>query len=275
MTATLANPILHLLTADESAAYARDGYHIQRGLLSQQDVSEVLDAFMRLAKNGPIDGLSNVPLQTAATDPLAKFPRMMHPHIHPEHPETCRLALRWLLDRRIEAILSDLMGEPPVAAQSMFYFKPPGSRGQDFHQDNFYLQVAPTTCMAAWIALDAADNGNGGLMVARGSHRIATLKPTQADMSVSMATEHVDIPAGCDVVAPQLAAGDVLFFNGQLVHGSKPNTSADRFRRSLICHYLPSSSTQIGRGYHPALKRFDGKSASFAAPKGEKGAEVH
>jgi ectoine hydroxylase-related dioxygenase (phytanoyl-CoA dioxygenase family) len=30
--------------------------------------------------------------------------------------------------------------------------------------------------------------------------------------------------------------GDVLFFNGQVIHGSLPNRSSTRFRRALIAH---------------------------------------
>ena len=55
--------------------------------------------------------------------------------------------MRYMLDSRIEGILTELMGDSPLAVQSMFYFKPPGARGQDFHQDNFYLKVKPGTCM--------------------------------------------------------------------------------------------------------------------------------
>jgi hypothetical protein len=52
-------------------------------------------------------------------------------------------------------------------------------------------------------------------------------------------------------------AGDVLFFNGALVHGSYPNTTEDRFRRSLIGHYIEGSAQQVAQFYHPAL-RMDG-----------------
>jgi ectoine hydroxylase-related dioxygenase (phytanoyl-CoA dioxygenase family) len=52
-------------------------------------------------------------------------------------------------------------------------------------------------------------------------------------------------------------AGDVLFFNGSLVHGSFPNTTTDRFRRSLIGHYIDGDAQKVGEFYHPAL-RMDG-----------------
>ena len=38
-----------------------------------------------------------------------------------------------------------------------------------------------------------------------------------------------------------MKAGDTLFFNGSLIHGSGPNRSKDRFRRSFICHYVSQS----------------------------------
>src|SRR4030095_11035978 len=102
----------------------------------------------------------------AQEDPLRTWPRVMHPH------KFMPLALRYLLDSRILDLLRVLLGEEPLAAQSMFYFKPPGARGQAWHQDNFYLRVSPGTCVAAWIAIDPSDQGNGGLQLVPGTHRM-------------------------------------------------------------------------------------------------------
>jgi len=154
-------------------------------------------------------------------------------------------------------VLAALLGEPAVAAQSMFYFKPPGARGQDFHQDNFYLRVHPGTCIAAWTAVDDSDQDNGGLLVVPGSHTFGIICPETADPSVSFTTEHLDIPAGYQAVPVDMKAGDVLFFSGSVIHGSYPNRSADRFRRSFICHYAPRSSREIAKFYKP-LYTFDG-----------------
>ena len=54
-----------------------------------------------------------------------------------------------------------------------------------------------------------------------------------------------------------MRAGDVMFFNGSIVHGSLPNTTPDRFRRSLIGHYVEGTSEQVAKGYQP-LWRMDG-----------------
>jgi hypothetical protein len=62
--------------------------------------------------------------------------------------------------------------------------------------------------------------------------------------------------------------GDVLFFNGTLVHGSYPNASTDRFRRALIGHYIDGAAEQVARFYHPAL-RMDGTPLALAeSPSG-------
>ena len=124
-------------TAIEREQFARDGFLIVRQLFSPAEVAEIRDAFMEQAKNGPVEGLSDGHYKNGdPTDPLAFYPRMMHPHRHADLP-VGPLAMRYMLDRRIEAILTGLMGEEPVAGQSMFYFKPPGARGQELHQDNY------------------------------------------------------------------------------------------------------------------------------------------
>jgi phytanoyl-CoA hydroxylase len=39
--------------------------------------------------------------------------------------------------------------------------------------------------------------------------------------------------------------GDVLFFGGLTIHGSYPNTTADRFRRGFICHFVGEHATKF------------------------------
>src|SRR6185503_187519 len=173
------------------------------------------------------------------------YPRMMHPHKHPELPLVGPLAMRYMLDERVGAILRELFdGLEPIATQSMFYFKPPGARGQDLHQDNFYLRVKPGTCMAAWLAIDDADEENGGMMCVPESHDLEIVCPQVADASKSFTTHLVEPPPGKSAVAMNLLAGDVLFFNGSVIHGSTPNTSHNRFRRALIFHYVPASTVE-------------------------------
>jgi phytanoyl-CoA hydroxylase len=221
-------------------------------------VKELVDNFMRMHAGGPIpDCFEPASPEEADGDILELYPRMMHPH------RVNELALRYLLDDRLEAVLTGLFGEEPLAAQSMLYFKPAGAKGQALHQDNFYLKVEPGTCIAAWVALDPAVEENGCLEVVPGTHEMDIFCPEEADAEVSFTRDYVPVPEGLEAVPVVMRPGDVLFFNGQLVHGSQPNRSGDRFRRSFICHYIGRSSEKMSVFYRPILD-FDGNEVEMA-----------
>ncbi|WEH13916.1 phytanoyl-CoA dioxygenase family protein [Streptomyces sp. VNUA24] len=225
--------------------FEENGFLVARGLFSPAEIEEVCDRFEALRAGGPIPGhfRPRTPAADRPADPLDSHPRVMHPHRIDE------LSLRVLLDARLRVILEGLLGEEVLAAQSMFYFKPPGARGQALHQDNFYLRVEPGTCVAAWIACDVIDRANGGLEFVPGTHRMDLFCPEEADAEVSFVREYVPPPPGLAAVPVDMAPGDVLFFNGSLVHGSQPNRTTDRFRRSFIGHYVGRSTERIGRYY--------------------------
>ncbi|OXM86910.1 phytanoyl-CoA dioxygenase family protein [Paenibacillus rigui] len=240
-----------VLSEQQLHQFHEEGYLIVRGLFAQE-VEQIKEEFMRLHALGTIPGCFHaVPAEEAGGDILKQYPRMMHPH------KINDTAFEYMLHPKVMHILADLFGGDPLAAQSMFYFKPPGAKGQALHQDQFYLKVEPGTCIAAWTAVDPADEENGGLMVVPRSNKLAVECPHQADPQVSFTKEEVEVPEGYEVVPAVMEAGDVLFFNGSVIHGSYPNRSADRFRRAFICHYSDVDTTRIGKYYKP-LYRYDG-----------------
>ncbi|MFI9543945.1 phytanoyl-CoA dioxygenase family protein [Streptomyces sp. NPDC052016] len=228
-----------ILTETGLGQYRRDGFTVVRGLFGRGEVQRLCAEFAALHASGPVPGHFE---PRPGTDPLHAYPRVMQPHeFHPP-------ARRVLLDARLREVLETLLGEEVLAAQSMFYFKPPGARGQALHQDNFYLRVEPGTCVAAWLACDVIDRENGGLEVVPGTHLMDLFCPEEADAELSFAREYVPPPAGLAAAPVDMAPGDVLFFNGSLVHGSQPNRSP-RFRRSFIGHYVGRSTARIGSYY--------------------------
>ncbi|GCE12704.1 phytanoyl-CoA dioxygenase family protein [Tengunoibacter tsumagoiensis] len=236
------------LTPEQLHQFEEQGYLILRGVLNTEEVDQLIQTFMEIKAAGSVPGFFEpASAEEANGDILKLYPRIMHPHRFNE------IALRYLLDGRIQAILADLFAEEPLAAQSMFYFKPAGARGQALHQDNFYLRVEPGTCIAAWFALDPADRDNGGLEVVPGTHKMDIFCPEEADAALSFTRDFVPIPEGLQALPVDLAPGDVLFFNGSLVHGSQPNRTQDRFRRSFICHYIGRSSERMSQWYRPIL----------------------
>jgi phytanoyl-CoA hydroxylase len=262
------------LTPDQIRNFQEDGYLLVEGLFAPEEIRTLVDNFMQMHAGGTIPGcFEPADPEEADGDILKLYPRMMHPH------RVNELARRYLLDERLEAVLTGLFGEEPLAAQSMLYFKPAGAKGQALHQDNFYLKVEPGTCIAAWVALDAADQENGGLEVVPGTHDMELFCPEEADSDVSFTRDYVPVPEGLEAVPVVMRPGDVLFFNGQLVHGSQPNTSSDRFRRSFICHYIGRSSERISKWYSPILT-MDGEEVRIeesadGGPCGTEDAGVH
>src|SRR5690349_1524903 len=117
------------LTADQLAQFHDQGYLIIKGFYRPDEVELLNDTFMDIHRNGPVEGYFNPKTAEEANgDPLQMYPRIMHPHRFNE------VARNYLLDDRLEPVLTDLFGEEPLAAQTMLYFKPAGGRGQALHQ---------------------------------------------------------------------------------------------------------------------------------------------
>jgi ectoine hydroxylase-related dioxygenase (phytanoyl-CoA dioxygenase family) len=239
-----------LVTAELLNHYQQHGYVIVPRLFTAGEVERYRQHFMALREAGTYPGdFSGVDLNS--NDPLKRYPRMIHMHRWDE------TSLNWMIDRRLNECMTTLLHREPYAVQTMLYFKPPGARGQALHQDQYYLKVQPGTCIAAWMALDRCDEENGCLQVVPGTHDLPILCTVKADTSQSFTDVTVPLPEGMKAVPVLMEAGDVLFFNGQLIHGSLPNTSTTRFRRALIGHYIVGEAEKVAQFYHPAL-RMDG-----------------
>jgi phytanoyl-CoA hydroxylase len=240
------------LTIEQKQQFEREGYMIVKGLFSEDNLSEIDTTFEDISLQ-TVPGYFEPDLQADASDPLKRYPRVMHPHRFNE------TAKKYMLHQPVMEVLADLYEEEALAAQSMFYYKPPGSRGQALHQDNFYLQVEPGNCIAAWTAIDAADEQNGGLLVVPKTNTLDLSCPDLADAKESFTTHYVKPPKDEKAMPVIMERGDVLFFNGNLIHGSYRNKTKDRFRRAFICHYANESATHINQHYCP-LYRQNGES---------------
>ena len=166
---TISLPAMKLQTApnpsdtDHKSQFDAQGYCVVDGLWTEQEIQEIEDLFEEYKHNG-----MNV------FDVGFKFDEIDRPSARcvPCTP-TGTAARRWNgSSTRAWAKCSKFcLGRPAFVAQSMYYFKPPGARGQNMHQDNMYLMAQPNTCIAAWTAIDDATLDNGCLYVVPGSHR--------------------------------------------------------------------------------------------------------
>jgi phytanoyl-CoA hydroxylase len=260
--ASILNPpaVERVFDRAQQEQFEREGYVVARGLFSADEVERLKNHYMRLRAQGsyPGDsaGVARAGVPEESPDPLKKYPRMIHMHRWDD------VSLRWMIDPRLRVALTQLLGREPYAVQTMLYFKPAGARGQAMHQDQYYLRVQPGTCMAAWMALDDCDEANGCLKVVPGTQNLPVLCTERANTVESFTDTTVPIPPGKKIVPVLMAPGDVFFFNGSLIHGSGPNFTTDRFRRSLIGHYIAGEAAQVAKFYHPVL-RMDGTAVNL------------
>lgn len=239
-----------MITANIKQSFVENGYVVVKQLFTPAEAEFFRNHYMDLRAKGSYPG-DTVGVDPENNDPLKRYPRMIHMHHWDE------TSLRFLIDARLNEVLTELLGSEPYAAQTMLYFKPPKARGQALHQDNFFLRARPGTCMAAWMALDPCDEENGCMKVVPGSQDWPILCTTEADTRASFTDIQVPIPEQQEVRSVIMEPGDVLFFGGSLVHGSFPNQSSDRFRRALIGHYISGEADTVTK-YMKPLYRMDG-----------------
>ena len=166
-----------------------DGYVVVPGLFDADEIEAMRAHFMELNRQGQGYECDRDTL-LGDDDPLKAYPRLVHPHRADDFSRD------WLLDDRLRYWTTALLGREPYAAQTMFYFKPPGARGQALHQDQKSLRVKPGTCLAAWLAVDDCDEENGCMQIVPRTQDLPQLCLIEADLSQSFSSKTVPIPPG-------------------------------------------------------------------------------
>ncbi|MEO0996620.1 MAG: phytanoyl-CoA dioxygenase family protein [Pseudomonadota bacterium] len=237
------------MVATRKDRYATRGFVIERGLFDGATVQRHIDEALRLCRdkgreltdwNGrPVAGGERFADMTDS-ELLEQILAIHFPH------KLSRLFARALAHAALVTVLQDIIGPNVKCAQSMLFVKQPGKPGQAWHQDEYFIPTRDRSLAGAWIALDAATADNGCLRVLPGSHRPGVLYPTRQHGNPEYdgapeAYGYPDDPG--DEIAVELAPGDVLFFNGYLLHSSRRNGApAGTYRRSLVHHYLSAES---------------------------------
>ncbi|MBC2601721.1 phytanoyl-CoA dioxygenase family protein [Puniceicoccus vermicola] len=250
MTKIQANPDKakqnRLVTPEQVEQFHRDGWCVVDSLFSTGEIDTIEHFFEDFKNNGLAAYDSGDKFEDI--DPKKRQLRAMHPHRYSEK------AKAWGLHPKVIEVLKVLFGKPPLMAQTMYYFKPPGARGQGMHQDNFYLLAAPSTCIAAWTAIDEANVDNGCLWGVPESHSREIICPKGIpDTSwMNYGDSHVrPFPRSAKPIPIPAPRGSTMFFNGQFIHGSSRNRTKDRSRRSFIGHYVDANTESLSVHYHP------------------------
>lgn len=155
---------------------------------------------------------------------------------------------RLVLSREIAAAAATLAGWPAIQlGQDTIWWKPPQAKSISFHQDTSFMDfLEPARTVTCWVALDDTHRDAGTLEYVPGSHRWP-ITPIPAgfhakdDYRAPMrAAAH---QAGIEPAEPvfvEVPAGSCSFHAGEMWHGSGPNRSDTRMRRSIGIHLLPA-----------------------------------
>jgi len=268
-----------LISQSQIDQYHTDGYCVVDNLFSDEQLQAIEALFEDFRERGDQAFNEGGAQKYAEIDPTKTQVRAMHPHRYDSR------VVGWYLNPNVMDVLEALLGRPAFGAQTMYYYKPPGAKGQGMHQDNFYLVAKPATCIAAWTPIDDATEENGCLWVGPGSHRDDIYCPddgVDAEPWNNYGDSHIrPYPRHRKPVPVPVMRGQTMFFGGNLIHGSGPNRSKDRWRRTFIGHYVDAATEELGKHYHPVLDR-DGKvvssveAVSHGGPCGDgKGNTVH
>ncbi len=147
-------------------------------------------------------------------------------------------------DPALVAMVHDLIGPNLGVYFSQVFMKPArGGGAKPAHQDNAYFGPNDTEgLVTVWVALDDADEGNGCLFYADGSHR----EPVQEHTAPEGEPFNLQLPEAILANYPMTAApvpkGGVSFHHGGVYHQSSANCS-ERPRRAVSMHYVNGTTT--------------------------------
>ena len=130
----------------------------------------------------------------------------------------------------------------PILNQSSYIFKQPLVGGEYlWHQDSTYLLTKPLSCLALWIAIDDANEKNGGLVVKPSSHkekirkRVKYIKGKVIKQNLVNKEwdENNNIPLS-------VKTGSIIIFDGSLAHKSSENFSKQS-RNTYVMHFFDNN----------------------------------
>jgi non-haem Fe2+, alpha-ketoglutarate-dependent halogenase len=238
---TVENP--KVLTAEQIAAFNRDGYLKGIRIFSRQEMTGIRRYFDQLLARTLAAGGDSYSISTAHLRYGRVYDLLTHP--------------------RIVACVKDLLGENVIAWGSHFFCKMPGDgKRVAWHQDSSYWPLTPSKAVTAWLAIDNAAVENACMRYIPASHHLGHLTYTlsendeanvlnQTVAGVEKLGEPVDV---------ELKAGEISIHSDLLLHGSEANESSRR-RCGLTLRYCPAD-VRAGLGWNAKGVIVSGKDES-------------
>lgn len=214
------------LSAAAIDQYRQDGYYCPIRVVSREDAARYRERLESVERDlgGPLRGVYRI-----------------KPH----------LLFTWLAELvRNPSVLDaveDVIGPDILCWNSSFFTKEAESPGYvSWHQDATYWGLSEPDVVTAWVAFTESTPRNGNMRVIPGSHRsqAAHVDTFHPDNLLSRGQEiavDVDEDEAADIV---LEPGEMSLHHVLIVHGSRPNPSADR-RIGYAIRYIPTRVRQL------------------------------
>lgn len=229
--------IENLITKEEAAALRAESHHLSDELSRREDN----DATWQSARN---------------TMQAATATRLLHCH---DVQFQSALFTRLIVDERFTGAAADLIGHDDIQLHHTKMFIKPPEKGSPFplHQDYPFFPHEGTTMTAAIFHFDDAPVEKGCVCVVPGSHKQG---PRPHNPTGNYHLDPAEYPLSLAVPCPA-KAGDVLFMNYLLVHGSGVNVSQEA-RTTLLVQFRssgdrPTVQTHLSKGQGMMLRGFN------------------
>lgn len=266
-----------MLTADQRAAWARDGFLVMEGFVDAErcrqlmaraeeivaevdrDIRSVFTTIEQtrtsdewfLSSGGQVRAFFEADafdehgeLRQPIEHSINKLGHALH-DLDPVFEQFSRTAA-------LAEVAADVGLRQPLLLQSMYIFKPPHIGGEvSCHQDATFLSTEPQSVVGFWFALQDATVENGCLWAEPGGHRSPLRKRFvreggDADGTRFELLDPAPLPEpGSDALVPlETPAGTVVLLHGLLPHWSGPNRS-DRSRHAYSLHCIDGTARYL------------------------------
>jgi len=227
-----------MLDGQQTQQYERDGWTVCPGLLSDQEVSELLSDIESISQGNTREAHDKTRVEMEPNQPLegTQVRRIYEPCTY--YPRFRDLSVSGkLLDR-----VQQLVGPDIILHYSKINMKPPRIGSVvEWHQDLSYYPLTNRDSLAVLFYLDNADSSNGCLQVIPGRHTGPLLNHSRDQIFRGKITEPVD---DSRPVAIEGRAGTAIFMHGMTPHASTVNSSMHP-RRTLILSYHAADAFPI------------------------------
>ena len=244
---------MELVSAAERERYRSAGYFVREGVLGAAEVEPLRDA-VEAVHRAIVRAASEEDARGSERVDERRYQRVLGSTVKWEWREGSA-EIRSMepfahLDPRLDALIddprlwapaADRIGAKPWLFTDKPHFKRPGGAPFPWHQDTPYWAFGcehVDRLASLQLYLDDANVENGCLWMIPGSHADGPL-PTFRDRGV-LGRLYTDLD-GIETAAPvpiEAPAGSLIFFDGNVVHGSQTNRS-ESSRRALVLTYQP------------------------------------